>query len=72
MSTMSVHSVTTMPRPLPRPSSVLGRVVGKLLVWQARSRERLALGQMDDHMLKDIGLNRADVSREADKPFWRI
>jgi uncharacterized protein YjiS (DUF1127 family) len=69
---MSVHSITTMPRPLPRPIGFLGRVVGKLLLWQVRSRERHALGSMDDHMLKDIGLNRADVSREAGKPFWRV
>jgi len=72
MSTMSVRSVTTTARSLSRPASALGRLVGTLLVWQARSRERHALGSMDDHMLKDVGLNRADVSREADKPFWRV
>ena len=71
MSTMSVQTVTTMPRPLPRANSVVGRFVGALLVWQARSRERQILAAMDDHALKDIGLTRADVSREIEKPFWR-
>jgi uncharacterized protein YjiS (DUF1127 family) len=26
---------------------------------------------LDDWLLKDIGLSRADVLREALKPFWR-
>jgi len=26
---------------------------------------------LDDVMLKDIGLGRGDVFREAAKPFWR-
>lgn len=39
--------------------------------WLARRRQRLDLGQLDDRMLKDLGLSRADVAREAGKPFWR-
>ena len=35
-------------------------------------RNYAKLSGLDDHMLKDVGLNRADVSREADKPFWRV
>jgi uncharacterized protein YjiS (DUF1127 family) len=26
--------------------------------------------QLSDHTLKDIGLSRADVEGEANKPFW--
>jgi uncharacterized protein YjiS (DUF1127 family) len=26
---------------------------------------------LDDRMLRDIGLARADVENEAGKPFWR-
>ncbi|MFC6672332.1 DUF1127 domain-containing protein [Marinobacterium aestuariivivens] len=36
-----------------------------------RSRSRRQLQMLDDHMLKDIGISRADAVREADKPFWR-
>jgi uncharacterized protein YjiS (DUF1127 family) len=25
---------------------------------------------MSDHMLKDLGLTRADALREAGRPFW--
>jgi uncharacterized protein YjiS (DUF1127 family) len=33
--------------------------------------DRHALQTMDDRLLKDIGVSRADVEREANKPFWR-
>lgn len=36
-----------------------------------RIEQRRALGQLSDHALRDMGLNRADVEREAAKPFWR-
>jgi uncharacterized protein YjiS (DUF1127 family) len=40
-------------------------------VWLERSRQRRALAQLSDHMLRDIGLTRADAWAEAAKPFWR-
>ena len=39
--------------------------------WRARIRSRRELAQFDDHVLKDIGMSRADVFRETSKPFWR-
>jgi uncharacterized protein YjiS (DUF1127 family) len=42
-----------------------------LLSWQYRAHERAHLMALDDRMLRDIGLNRADVENEAGKPFWR-
>jgi uncharacterized protein YjiS (DUF1127 family) len=42
-----------------------------LLVWQDRATERAALRQLADSQLKDMGLDRAEVSREASIPFWR-
>ena len=41
------------------------------LIWYDRARERQALLSMDDHMLRDIGLSRADIWDEARKPFWQ-
>ena len=41
------------------------------LVWLDRARQRRQLQQLGDHMLKDIGLSRADVEAETAKPFWR-
>ena len=39
--------------------------------WRQVSGQRRALGELTDHLLKDIGLTRADVDRELGKPFWR-
>ena len=33
-------------------------------------RQRRALEEMDDAQLKDIGLTRDDVRKEAARPFW--
>ena len=46
------------------------RIADALYEWQRRASERHHLRQLNDHMLKDIGLSRADVEGEAGKPFW--
>jgi uncharacterized protein YjiS (DUF1127 family) len=42
-------------------------------IWIARGRQRKALQRLadDSHLLKDIGVSRADARKEAAKPFWR-
>lgn len=46
------------------------RVIAVVKLWRQRARGRAALAALDDHMLNDIGLSRADVTREINKPFW--
>ncbi|HSR71817.1 MAG TPA: DUF1127 domain-containing protein [Kiloniellales bacterium] len=58
--------------PRREPGSPLRRILDRLLLWQARAAERRQLAEMSDHLLKDMGLTRADVSRECAKPFWRL
>jgi uncharacterized protein YjiS (DUF1127 family) len=38
--------------------------------WR-RWRTRQCLSAFDDHMLRDIGLTRAEAEYELNKPFWR-
>lgn len=45
-------------------------VVETLLRWQELSMQRRRLLELDVHMLKDIGISRADAVREAKRPFW--
>jgi len=38
--------------------------------WIDQSRQRQALKDLDDHLLKDIGISRATAMKEAVKSFW--
>lgn len=40
-------------------------------VWWLRARERNRLARLDERMLQDIGVVRADVQWEINKPFWQ-
>ena len=53
---------------LPRWVVTLFRTLGR---WTALYRQRHHLAELDDRMLRDIGLSRADVQTEIVKPFWR-
>jgi uncharacterized protein YjiS (DUF1127 family) len=46
-------------------------VAERLMEWPERSRQRRHLAAMDDYMLRDIGLTRADVRTETEKWFWQ-
>ena len=37
-----------------------------------RLHTRRQLLELDDHALKDVGLSRAQVLEEANKPFWKL
>jgi len=42
--------------------------------WIDRSHQRRRLGELaelNDYLLKDIGVSREEALREAMKPFWR-
>lgn len=47
------------------------RILEVVEEWLARRRQRLDLAGLDEHLLEDLGLSRADVAREVGKPFWR-
>ena len=49
----------------------LGRGADRLLLWDQRARQRRQLAALDDYMLRDIGLSRADVASEIRKAFWQ-
>jgi uncharacterized protein YjiS (DUF1127 family) len=64
----------------PRAQSVLarsqfgqgaGRIAEVGLTWFDRAHQRRQLCELSDHMLRDVGLTRADVWAECAKPFWR-
>lgn len=38
--------------------------------WYELTRQRHQLEQMSDAGLKDLGLSRADIYQESERPFW--
>ena len=42
-----------------------------LAPWYDRHLQRRDLAEIDDHLLRDLGLTPQDVRRECAKSFWR-
>jgi uncharacterized protein YjiS (DUF1127 family) len=50
----------------------LRKVVETIFIWTQRAQMRRRLLTLDDRMLRDVGITRAQVHGEAEKPFWRV
>jgi len=79
MNTATTHTRLAAPVPLlgsqgwirpPAPDDA-GGLIGLLREWLQRSRMREQISELDEHLLKDIGLTPADVRFEAGKHFWQ-
>lgn len=46
------------------------RVAVTLTHWSERRRARQHLAHLDDHLLRDIGLDRLTARKEASRKFW--
>ncbi len=78
MTTMKIHQIVddlaiseglySLVRRIEEASNKVSKV---LKVWSARSTDRRQLAMMNERMLTDIGLNRADVAAEVNKYFWQ-
>jgi uncharacterized protein YjiS (DUF1127 family) len=44
------------------------RLLDSLLAYEARRRQRLDIAQLDDRLLRDIGVTRAELERELRRP----
>ena len=53
------------------PLSAIRRIISAIRLWRARAYSRQQLRELDDHLLKDIGLRRENVGYEFPKPFRR-
>ena len=53
------------------PGEWVSRMAQAVTLWRERARDRRTLVELDEHILRDIGLTRTDVLSEAQKPFWR-
>ena len=53
------------------PRRLLPNLLRRFLAWRDRARSRHLLLQLDDRMLRDVGLTHSDVDRECAKHFWQ-
>jgi len=72
---MNMHKVALqsfhLPKALRAPApGLLRQAWHKLQRWNELARQRRQLAALGDDMLKDIGRSRADIEREANRPFW--
>ncbi len=54
----------------PADQGLVKHVVTVLWSWWRAQNDRRKLYAMSDEMLRDVGLSRADVEREFQRPFW--
>lgn len=70
MSTTPTHATRGIALPYRR-RSLFSILLHTLIDWQERAQRRRSLDEMDDRLLRDIGLTRSMIEAEANKPFWR-
>lgn len=61
----ATHGVT-----LPRRAGIFAQVTRALSTYATRRATRRALGHLDSHLLRDVGLDPQHVRQEIAKPFW--
>jgi uncharacterized protein YjiS (DUF1127 family) len=57
--------------PFLRGGNVIARVLTVVRVAAQRRRERRQLAALDQHLLRDIGLDAQTAESECSKPFWK-
>lgn len=57
-------------RALAKIRRVMVKCLNSIVVWQDRAEQRQALSELNERMLKDIGVSNVDAYKEARKPFW--
>jgi uncharacterized protein YjiS (DUF1127 family) len=53
------------------PRGRFDRALSSLRRWLDRADQRAALNDLDDYLLRDIGITRAEAQAETRKLFWQ-
>jgi len=71
MTTLNARSTFTLPHaPVSLKALSARSLWARLRQAQAITRQRRALRDLDDAILRDIGLTRAQALQEGSRPFW--
>jgi uncharacterized protein YjiS (DUF1127 family) len=66
---MPMSATVLRPVRFARPRLAVRRLIAFLGELDARRRARARLAALDDHLLRDIGVSRADVAAELRRPL---
>jgi len=72
--TIAVNQIDTLEGLDPKwrkPASPMLAAVRRIAFWYGRWLQRQDLAELDDHILRDIGISPREVKRECAKPFWQ-
>jgi len=50
---------------------LFGEAAAMLNLWRSRRGDRRTFRRLDDHMLRDIGLDRFTAEQVGARPFWK-
>ncbi|MBO9445107.1 DUF1127 domain-containing protein [Ruegeria sp. R14_0] len=56
---------------LPMIAALAVRFAATVTMWERQRRSRINLSQLDDRLLKDVGLTRSQANREVKRHFWQ-
>ena len=73
MENVIITHTRSVRSPLAWLASLLEAAVSLPVAWARRVRQRrelMGLFGQPDHILKDVGLQRHEITREGLKPFW--
>jgi uncharacterized protein YjiS (DUF1127 family) len=67
---MSASTITLRSASFARPFPTVRGVLDRLAAADARYRDRTNLRSVDDRLLRDMGVTRADVEAELRRRIW--
>ena len=66
-----ISATETLIAPFERAFRFISSIPSYIDIWVQRANHRSQLLTLDDRLLNDIGLSRAEADKEAKKPFWK-
>ncbi len=57
---------------LPFLAAVAVRFANVVVRWETTRRTRVHLRHLDEHLLRDIGVTRAEARTESSRLFWQL
>ena len=70
-TTPDLHATYSATRVSGLDAGVLAKLRATLAEWHLRATLRPRLSRLSDHLLRDMGMTRAEAEHEAAKPFWQ-